>query len=139
MYFTRIAIALAFVGLGVAGLSISAFAGQDRAQLAAHQDNAASAQSHVDLQWTSRAIDSHGSTSIDADAASNRIWGNELASFRGERSPSLEGGHTSQRDVFTDGAMSVAGMDRTGVSSPPGHGPDSYSDDTRASDVFSQA
>jgi len=139
MYLSRIAIALAFVGLGVAGLSTSAFAGQDRAQLAAHQDNAASAQSHVDLQWTSRAIDSHGSTSIDADAASNRIWGNELASFRGERSPSLDGGHTSQRDVFTDGAMSVAGMDRTGVSGPPARAGDPDSDGARASDAFSRA
>lgn len=71
----------------------------------------------------------------DSDTVSNRTWGNALASVLGERSPYLDGGRIEQRDVFTDGAPSVAGMDRTGVSAPPARARDPYTDGARAGDM----
>ncbi len=45
----------------------------------------------------------------------------------GKRDPFTDGARVGRRDPFTDGAhgstgLQVAGMDRTGVSAPPGHG-----------------
>lgn len=151
MNLVRIATAFVF-----AGLATSAFAGPDwdviqRARLAAHQANVTAAENQAmkdqcmqmmhrvsssvaHLQWMSNALDTHGTTT-DADTVSNRTWGNALASVLGERSPYLDGGRIEQRDVFTDGALSVAGMDRTGVSSPPARARDPYTDGARAGDV----
>lgn len=156
MNLARIATAFAF-----AGLATSAFAGPDwdviqRARMAAHQANVTAAEnqamkeqckqtmhpmssSDAHLQWMSKAIDTHGTTNIDSDAASNRIWGNALASVLRERTPYLDGGRIEQRNVYTDGALSVAGMDRTGVSAPPARARDPHTDGARASDVSSLA
>lgn len=143
MNLARIAAAFAF-----AGLATSAFAGPDwdviqRARMAAHQANVTAAEnqamteqckpmmhpissSDTHAHWMSKAIDTHGTTT-DSDTVSNRTWGNALASVVGERSLYLDGGRIEQLDVFTDGALSVAGMDRTGPSAPP----------ARASDISS--
>ena len=94
--------------------------------------------SDAHLQWMSNALDTHGTTT-DSDSVSNRTWGNALASVLGERSPYLDGGRIEQRSVFTEGALSVAGMDRTGVSAPPARARDPYTDGARASDVSSLA
>ncbi|GJG98225.1 hypothetical protein [Cupriavidus pauculus] len=155
MNVVRIAAAFVF-----AGLATSAFAGPDwdviqRARLAAHQANATAAEnqamkeqckqmmhpmssSDTHAHWMSKAIDSHGTTT-DSDTVSNRAWGNALASVLGERSPYLDGSRIDQRNVFTDGALSMAGMDRTGPLAPPAHTRDPYTDGARASDMSSLA
>ncbi len=159
MNLAKIATAIVFTGLAA-----SAFAGPDwdviqRARLAAvHQASATAAQAQAEdqamncmqmmrqmsasdmhLQSIGNAVGSHGATNSGSDPASNRTWGNSLASVVGERSPYLDGSRIEQRDVFTDGAMTLAGMDRTGVSAPPARGRDPYMDGARASGDLSQA
>lgn len=155
MNLARIATALVF-----AGLATSAFAGPNwdviqRARLAAHQANVTAAEnqamkdqcmqmmhrvssSDAHLQWMSNALDAHGTTT-ESDTVSNRTWGNALASVPGERSPYLDGGRIEQRNVFTDGALSVGGMDRTGPSAPPARARDPYTDGARVIDASSLA
>ena len=78
------------------------------------------------------AVGSQGTTNSGADASANRVWGNLLTSVTEVRSPFLDGGRTSTPDVLADGALSLAGMDRTGVSAPPAHARDPYTDGARA-------
>lgn len=148
MHIIKITLALAFTGMAA-----SAFAGPDwtvieRAREAAHRAHATAAQpqeamtdhcaqmmqrtSTSSAQWMGNAVGSHGTTNSGADASVNRVWGNLLTSVSEVRSPFLDGGRSGTPDVFTDGALSLAGMDRTGVSAPPAHARDPYTDGARA-------
>lgn len=180
MKLAKIATAFALLGL-----TASAIAGPDwdviqRARTSANQTKTAAAKSQspdqamkdhcmqmphrmstfdAHFQSMSQAIGTHGTTSTDADAPSNRLWGNVLASVVGERNPyqdgSLigprdvytdgarigprdvftDGARNEQRDVCSDGALKVSGLDRTGVSAPPGHASDPYADPAGAQGV----
>lgn len=149
MHFTKFAVALA-----LAGTAVSAFAGPDwtvieRAREAAHRAHVgatpAPEQARTDscaqmmvrtttssTQWQGNAIGSHGTTNSGADTSTHRAWGNVLSAVTGARDPFLDGGRTAAPDVFTDGALRVAGMDTTGVSAPPARARDPYTDDARA-------
>ncbi|RDK05194.1 hypothetical protein [Cupriavidus lacunae] len=49
----------------------------------------------------------------------------------GQRNPFVDGARNDRRDVYTDGARMVAGLDHVGVSAPPARSADPYLDGAR--------